>query len=23
MPYDVEWKQGAIEDVTTLFDYIA
>ncbi|HFG1183417.1 TPA: type II toxin-antitoxin system RelE/ParE family toxin, partial [Klebsiella pneumoniae] len=20
MPYDVEWKQGAIEDVTTLFD---
>ncbi|POK86219.1 type II toxin-antitoxin system RelE/ParE family toxin, partial [Klebsiella pneumoniae] len=21
MPYDVEWKQGAIEDVTTLFDY--
>ncbi len=23
MPYDVEWKQGAIEDVTMLFDYIA
>ncbi|CDM92320.1 type II toxin-antitoxin system RelE/ParE family toxin [Xenorhabdus bovienii] len=23
MPYDVEWKQGAIEDVTALFDYIA
>ena len=23
MPYDVEWKQGAIEDVTTLFGYIA
>ncbi|POK90511.1 type II toxin-antitoxin system RelE/ParE family toxin, partial [Klebsiella pneumoniae] len=23
MPYDVEWKQGAIEDVTTLFYYIA
>jgi toxin ParE1/3/4 len=23
MPYDVEWKQGAIDDVTALFDYIA
>ncbi len=23
MPYEVEWKQGAIEDVTALFDYIA
>lgn len=23
MTYDVEWKQGAIEDVTALFDYIA
>ncbi|HAV8936328.1 TPA: type II toxin-antitoxin system RelE/ParE family toxin [Escherichia coli] len=23
MPYDVEWKQGAIEDLTALFDYIA
>ncbi|CDG15705.1 type II toxin-antitoxin system RelE/ParE family toxin [Xenorhabdus doucetiae] len=23
MPYDLEWKQGAIEDVTALFDYIA
>lgn len=23
MPYNVEWKQGAIEDVTALFDYIA
>lgn len=23
MPYDMEWKQGAIEDVTTLFDNIA
>lgn len=23
MPYDVEWKLGAIEDVTALFDYIA
>lgn len=23
MPHDVEWKQGAIEDVTALFDYIA
>ncbi|CDH24564.1 type II toxin-antitoxin system RelE/ParE family toxin [Xenorhabdus bovienii] len=23
MPYDVEWKQGAIEDVTALFEYIA
>jgi len=23
MSYDVEWKQGAIEDVTALFDYIA
>ncbi|WFQ78096.1 type II toxin-antitoxin system RelE/ParE family toxin (plasmid) [Xenorhabdus sp. SF857] len=23
MPYHVEWKQGAIEDVMALFDYIA
>ncbi|MBD2799124.1 type II toxin-antitoxin system RelE/ParE family toxin [Xenorhabdus sp. M] len=23
MPYDVEWKQEAIEDVMVLFDYIA
>ncbi|MDE9483918.1 type II toxin-antitoxin system RelE/ParE family toxin [Xenorhabdus bovienii] len=23
MTYDVEWKQGAIEDVMALFDYIA
>lgn len=23
MPYEVEWKQGTIEDVTALFDYIA